>query len=327
MTMQACAKQRVGGIVVACLYLLLALSTSTHATIIVSFLSKDSLTLGERIELSVSLITPPGAKVEPPPADNGFGPMKVKEWRSDRAERKSSDSVSFSYQLTTYEVAQCTIPKLPYIVMHEGTQDTFYAEQRLVRVISLLAKAGKDTVLPRDIKAQQIAGKPSRLWLWLLLGAIIIATGIFLGRYLYLKYKQPPPPPPPPPPYDEAIEALKRLDARQYLLKGMVREYTFEISEIFKRYIGRRFEVNAADLTTEEMHRWIKISPLSESMRRLLDWFFSATDPVKFARLVPESDTVNRFGTDVRAFLEETRPRPETISTPPQPSQVPESKA
>jgi hypothetical protein len=249
--------------------------------------------------------------VEPPSTERGFGPMAIKEWRSDRSQRKSSDSLSYSYLLTMYSVEPCSIPRLPYIVFTEGKQDTFYSEMKPIRVVSLLAKAGKDSVQLRDLKAQQMAGKPSLLWLWLLLGAAGAIGIVFLVRHLYRKFKSPPPPPPPKPPYEEAIEALQVLEARQYPSQGLVREYVFEMSDIFKRYIGRRFEVNAAEFTTEEMHAWIKRSPLGESLRRSLSWFFNTTDPIKFARLIPEADTLGRFGTEVRSFLEETKPQAE----------------
>ena len=37
------------------------------------------------------------------------------------------------------------------------------------------------------------------------------------------------------------MEALSLLDGKTYLAKGMIREYVFELSDIFKRYIERRF--------------------------------------------------------------------------------------
>jgi hypothetical protein len=39
-----------------------------------------------------------------------------------------------------------------------------------------------------------------------------------------------------------------------------------------------------------------------------MEWFFRATDPVKFAKMLPDQDTLARFGIEVRAFLEATRP-------------------
>jgi hypothetical protein len=111
------------------------------------------------------------------------------------------------------------------------------------------------------------------------------------------------------PPYEEAMEALDRLEAKHYVAKGMIREYAFELSEIAKRYIKRRFEVQAAEFTTEELLDWAKRSPLQPAERKTAEWFFSTTDPVKFAKWLPDNDTVYRFGADIRSFVEKTRPQ------------------
>ena len=112
------------------------------------------------------------------------------------------------------------------------------------------------------------------------------------------------------PPYEEAIEALALLEAKQYLVKRLVREYVFELSDIFKRYLERRFEVNAAEFTTEEMLDWIKASKLAPEDRKVCEWFFYTTDPVKFAKWLPDNDTLYRFGADVRQVIERTKPAP-----------------
>jgi len=76
---------------------------------------------------------------------------------------------------------------------------------------------------------------------------------------------------------------------------------------------------NAAEFTTEEMLDWIKNSVLTPAERKIAEWFFSTADPVKFAKWLPDGDTLDRFGKDVRQFIEQTRPRPEAA---PQPADV-----
>jgi len=90
----------------------------------------------------------------------------------------------------------------------------------------------------------------------------------------------------------------------------------FRLSDIFKRYIGRRFGANAADFTTSEMLAWIRFSALDKERKNGADWFFRTSDPVKFAKWVPDSDTTGRFGAEVRAFLEATRPSVEQEKKP-----------
>jgi hypothetical protein len=88
----------------------------------------------------------------------------------------------------------------------------------------------------------------------------------------------------------------------------MIREYVFELSEILKRYSERRFGVNAAEFTTEEMLAWLAVSKLEKEQRFAMEWFYRAADPVKFAKYLPDQGTVDRFGVEARAFIEATKP-------------------
>jgi hypothetical protein len=294
-------------------------SFQTKATVLLSSISQDSLSVGDRIHFSVNILVPKGSQVVPPPTDNGFGQFLVKEWTSDKSEKKSADSLSFNYILTTYSTERCTIPSLPYVQTVGNTIDTLRTEAFPMRVVLVAAPSLQDTAAIRDIKGIEQVGTPSLFWLWLLLAAGVIAAVVALIRR-FRKKKSPSgaAPPPPKPPYEEAIEALRLLEEKQYLVKGMIREYVFELSDIIKRYIERRFDTNAAEFTTEEMLDWIRISPLDPAMRKALDWFFSTADPVKFAKWTPDSGTVSRFGTDMRAFVEQTKPVPQAEKKQPE---------
>jgi hypothetical protein len=251
-------------------------------------------------------MVPKAGQVVPPATENGFGKFVVKEWTSDKAEKKNADSLTFHYIITTYTAENCTIPALDFIVAKEGGADTLRTRPVPMRLILV---SSPDTAAIKDLKPQQSAGKPSLAWLW-----IILATAAGVAAVLLVRKYLPKPgkvlrAPPPKPPYEEAMEALAVLEAKQYIAKGMIREYAFELSEIVKRYIERRFDVNAAEFTTEEMLDWIKLSPLDPDCRKSAEWFFSTTDPVKFAKWLPDNDTVNRFGPGMRSFIEKTRPQ------------------
>jgi hypothetical protein len=165
-----------------------------------------------------------------------------------------------------------------------------------------------DTIRFKDLKAQQIAGSPSLLWLWITISLLTLAGLIFLFRYLWIKSRKPPPPPPPIPPYDEAVEALAALRRKELIEKGLLREYVFELSDILKRYMGRQFDSNAAEYTTEEMVDYIKTAPFESELKKTMEWFFSTTHPVKFAKMVPETKTVKQLYDETVLFIHKTRP-------------------
>lgn len=279
------------------------------AAVLLSSVSQDSLSVGDRIHFSVNILVPRGNQVAPPATDNGFGRFIVKEWTSDKSKKKNADSLSFNYIITTYSTERCTIPSLPFLHTIGNKTDTLRTEAIPMRVVLIAPPSAKDSAVIRDIKRLEKVGTPSLLLLWLSIAAAVLIAAAIIIRRLGKKKTKAAAPAPPKPPYEEAIEALRLLEAKQYIAKGMIREYVFELSDIIKRYIERRFDINAAEFTTEEMLDWIRISPLDPSMRRALEWFFSTADPVKFAKWTPDSDTVYRFGADMRAFVEQTKPR------------------
>jgi len=80
------------------------------------------------------------------------------------------------------------------------------------------------------------------------------------------------------------------------------------ISEILKRYIERRFEINAGEFTTEEVVAWLGVSELDTKLKQSIEWFFRTSDPVKFARFIPQQETIDKFMCETMNFLNVTRP-------------------
>jgi hypothetical protein len=288
--------------------LLIGILQNVQGAVIYSTINQRELSVGDRIYFTVTAMVPQGATIVPPDPGTGFGSMVVKEWNNRKFPRTRADSLVFEYALTTYKAENCTIPSLPYVLQTGSSSDTLRTGSIPLKIIPLLTTDSADIM---GLKPQQVTGSRPLLWLWLLVAAAAVVAAAFGARTFIAKKRKTPPPPPPKPPYEEAIEALAALEEKKYLQKGMIREQVFELSEILKRYIERRFGVNAAEFTTEEMLAWLGVSSLDKENRSLLEWFFRATDPVKFARFTPDRDTIERFGTEVRSFLEATRPRPE----------------
>ncbi|HON11231.1 MAG TPA: hypothetical protein PLE24_10225 [Chitinispirillaceae bacterium] len=292
--------------------LVISIAFSVSSSVLYTTVSNRELTVGDKILFKVSAIIPKGTTLTPPSHENSFGNIVIKDWNMHRTEREKSDSVTFEYVITTYTPENCTLPSLPFIHEQESRTDTLFSTSIPLKVISVLNT--NDSIFElKDIKPQQSAGKAPLWWIWLLSGAAAIAAGVYLTKLLLKRLRREQVAPPPKPPYEEAIDALRALEAKQYLQKGLIREYTFELSEIFKRYIGRRYEINASDFTTEEMNAWVGISGLEVKLRRSVEWFFSTSDPVKFARQIPDDAVLERFGTEVREFLEATKPLGEKV--------------
>ena len=271
--------------------------------------SQDSFNIGDHITYSVTVRVPHGASFIPPAADNGFGRFSIKDIAVDTGKSSTADTIRMHYKLAAYTVEQCTIPSLRFLVAHDSVADTLPTKAVVLRFVPI---SGKDTGEIHDLKPQQVVGKLPLVWLWILLAAALSAGAWYAGKHwmhrrgilanAVVPFK---------PPYEEAMDALAALEAKNYYQQGMIREYVFELSELVKRYIARCFDVNAAEFTTEEMLEWIRTSQMYAEPRRIADWFFVTADPIKFAKWLPDNATFLRFGADIRAFLELTKPQPE----------------
>jgi hypothetical protein len=291
------------------------------ATVLYTSITQDTLFVGDPVELTISMVTPLGANIIPPETDNGFGTFTVKSWDTGRIPRKSSDSLTFKYLITTYTVDSCSLPRLRFIEVKPQGNDTLYSDSLPMRAVSVIVADSGDTIRMKDIKPVLKAGTMSLTWLWIVLGAAWAVAGAVLGRYWWLKSRKAPPPPPPKPPYDEAIEALAALQQKDLPAKGLIREYVFELSEILKRYIGRRFECGAAEYTTDEMVLWLPFAPFEKELCASMHWFFTTTHPVKFAKLIPDRSTVKKLYDETVQFIEKTKPRAVQVQVAPQSEQ------
>jgi hypothetical protein len=287
------------------LLILFILLQNSYSSSIQSSVSTDTLTVGDRISFQVDAIVPKGSTVTPPSIDNGMGNIVVKEWNTLKTERDSSDSVKFSYVITTYVPERCTIPSLNFIVQDGQKSDTLLSKAIPLDVKSVITA---DSVDIKDLKAQQISGHAPQWWILLVALVVLITVVFFIYKRFFSKKVQLDNSIPLLPPYEEAIAAIRELEHKKHLSRGLIREYIFELSEILKRYIERRFSINASEFTTEEMIAWLGVSGLDTKLKQSIDWFFRTSDPVKFARYIPEETITLRFMKETMDFLTATRP-------------------
>lgn len=88
-------------------------------------------------------------------------------------------------------------------------------------------------------------------------------------------------------PYDEAMQELKKLD--QFNLQDAIeiKAYHVRLSEIFKRYLGRKENKDLDNRTTSELLIQMKENDLSIEIISALATALRCSDAVKFAKYLP----------------------------------------
>lgn len=110
-------------------------------------------------------------------------------------------------------------------------------------------------------------------------------------------------------PWDYARNALKALEAKRLLELGEIKSYYYEISEIFRRYLEKRYDFPAMEETTEEIFSSLKKQkiPLGKE-RDLAVKILTGTDAVKYAKRIPTETESRDLFFWVNEFVDLTEP-------------------
>ena len=146
----------------------------------------------------------------------------------------------------------------------------------------------------------------------LLLGLLAVGG---LGYSLWKRYRNKVPPPPPVPPWMMARQELAALEARGLITAGDFRTHFYILSEIFRRYFERRFQVPALEQTSEEILTHFRRGgalhqQVSENLQMTAQRFLKETDQIKYARFQPGVEQVSDLHQACLNFVEGTTPLP-----------------
>lgn len=287
---------------------------SINAYEIKTSISSDSLMVGDVLDLTVMMIVPEGMDVTDDSKESFADPLYLKDSQIARFKVGSSDSIIINYKFTTYTYDTMTVKPVTFFLKKDSLTDTLQSDPIPLRLISAIEAKEGDTINVKDITGPLKAGRPSFLWLYITIGLIIL---IIVAVILYEKFKKEKKEqlPPPLPPYEEAMKALSALDRKELIEKGERREYVFELSEIVKRYAGRRYDVNFPEFTTEEILDWLGRTAIIKDASDILKKFFEDTHMIKFAKYTPDIASSRELRDKAISFIKITKPADEANST------------
>lgn len=110
--------------------------------------------------------------------------------------------------------------------------------------------------------------------------------------------------------YDEAVSELRVLEASGAPDIDTADAWFVRLSAIVRRYLEKRYEIRAPELTTEEfLQVALRGASLTNEHRSLLATFLECCDRVKFAAYRPEEKESLDMLAAARTFVEDTRLR------------------
>jgi len=280
---------------------------SRDAVEITSSVDRAVSTTGDIINYTITLNRDPGLPAEIPEVgprimgfrivDMGYNPEKRVEGRmvSSRWYKLRADLVG-SYILPDVEVGYQTA---------EGLKKA-KASPVYVEVASVLGKEGEAKDI-REIKPIiPYPGRPFWFWAAIIGGPILFLTLVWV---IWQRRKRKEKTVPERPAWELAREELLRLKELKLMEAGEVKSFFFHLSEIFRRYLERRFGFPALEATQEEIRGYMSnMEWIEKGLRTSAEDFLTGSDMVKYAKYIPPIEEVESRLGQVEAFIEKTIP-------------------
>lgn len=272
--------------------------------------NRDSLTVGDPVELLLDVTHPAGQQVLIPKLEQTWGSFEVQA-QSPTQTQANPDGTETTRQritVTLFEPGTFQTPPLPLTITGSNGQIT-NAEAGPVSLTVTPTLAEGDTALA-DIRPQAEMELPLS-WPIMATGAAALLAVTIAGWWLIRRRRgrvavdnRPP--------YQRALDELARIETMNLPARGHFKEQYTRVTDVLRLYLETQHAVPATDRTTNELKQDLAragaIHP--DHVRRLID-LFSDADWVKFAKVIPEREEAGQLIPAARQLVQATRPRPE----------------
>ena len=204
-------------------------------------------------------------------------------------------------------------------------EDTFWTEPMALNIIQPFEVDSSLAITDiKDIEKAPIWWWGIIRWILLALGLAGLAVGLYYLWQWYQKNKKPEEEPVNPEllrPADEvALEKLDEIKATKIWKDGKVKEYQTDLTDVVREYIGRRFDVQSTEKTSDETLRELKpilLKVQSDNVQSTrvdgkelfekLSKMLQLADLVKFAKWHTTPDENEQALTTAYEFVNETK--------------------
>jgi hypothetical protein len=276
---------------------------------------RDTITIGDVVTYDLTINHSQEVLLETPQLSSNLGPFEVRHGQV-LPQRKLEDGrleSHFRYVISIFTTGQQVIPpvEISYIDL-AGQSKIIPSREVAIAVESLNPDEAGDI---RDIKPPvSLPGIWAGLY-WLVGSLILLAAGTILFLFLRKKraqrsleaieYRGPPRPA-----HEIAMEELNRIASLKLLQRGLIKQFYTEMTEVMKRYIGRRYRLHTMELTTAELLVAMKGASVPGEHIGLFEPFFQEGDLVKFAQHIPAGERMNGALEGARQLILTTRQEP-----------------
>ncbi len=268
----------------------------------------SEISIGDLVTVIIEVEHAPHLQLSLPEQPGSLGSFEVRSVAQlEPTTTESGVTSRWNLIVSTFETGQMTFPELELTVTGSSSGPfTVTTDSVQLEVQSLLPEEAEDIL---DIKSPLDMPRAWwSYWPWLA-GALLLGL---VGWWIWRRRTRDVPGGraglPRLPPEEEALAALRALEASNLLGQEQVRPFYTKLSEILRRYLWRRFGIVALEATTSEI-----VLQLAETRAGTLsapaNSILHECDLVKFARLKPPREKGLTAIGETRSLVEEGRPR------------------
>jgi hypothetical protein len=299
------------------LVFLISLATALHAQdkiSVESTIDKQTITIGDRITYTVKISSDTSLVVDSLTVGTNLGSFEVKDYKPRQSAVKNGTRTSTeSFEITTFTTGDYQIP--PVIIHYRtpsGEVKSVATDPLPIKVNSLLSGEQGEDIKPLKPQKEFPREFPT---LWVIVGSVLIA-GAALFFWLYRRARRPidlstavadtrlP--------WEIALEELAKLRESDLLARGEYKLFYLELSDIFRRYLERRYGIYALERTTIEIIMEFRKLALAKEEEKVIHDFLEGCDLVKFAKYLPTAEDIERDYLTAKEFVIQTRSFPFT---------------
>ena len=262
-------------------------------------LERDSVTVGDVVQLLVRVRAPRGATINFPAAVDSLGPVQSLE---PPTVRDGSDTLDATDRIATYRLAAWDVGTLP-IRLGDVVVQTDDDERRVLLTLpSLIVRS----VLPAD-SAQRVP-KPARpllpvqapvpWWWWVAAAVAALGLGFLVWWWRRRRAAESHPPGDP---FGDAEHEFDRIERMRLVEAGEAGRHAALMADVLRRYLAARVERASLAQTSGELVTALRGAPgvALDRVERLL----GAVDPIKFGAAPVSPADARAIGADARAIV------------------------
>lgn len=314
-------------ILLFCLLCSTGLSLFAQKSTVRATIQPSDILIGEQAIINVEVIAPRDRNIIfPAYQDTLIKGVEVLHMLKPDTVMTEVMTISQKYVVTSFD---STLYHIPYMMVIDGT-DTLKTNDFGLKVsapqlsdstlayLELLKEHKTDSIDFARLQINDIKNiqKPPFVWqdyleyLYIPFLIALIILLIALGIYLYYRKKKKGyffTPKIVLPPHVEALQHLDKLKESKMWQRGMEKEYYTELTDILRKYIDRRFNIDAPEMISDDIIASVHLATDTKSATDGLAQILKLADLVKFAKYTPFADENDLSLVNAFLFVNQTK--------------------